>query len=380
MADAPPDELVTAAPVAPSALPPSAASPSQVRPPGAPAPAANAEGHDTFARDELAVVLSHFHVGVIEALEDFPRGSRKAPKLILKSSEGRFLLKRRARGRDDIHKVAFCHDIQNALAAKQYPLPHLIGTVDNNQSMLVHDDNIYELFEYIPGQGYNTSLESTYDAGRVLALYHKLLEDFDTPYDPPVGSYHGASAVEKGFDRILKHFAGRRDIAPVCRFLLDSYQHARASVDDAGMPDWPAQIVHGDWHPGNMLFREGRVVAVIDYDSARSLPRVIDSANGALQFSILGGSENLAKWPDYPDESRFKRFLRGYDSVSLLSESELRATPWLMIEALIAEAVFPIAATGQFGKLEGSAFLNMVQRKVVWLQTNADRLVALVGS
>jgi homoserine kinase type II len=124
-----------------------------------------------------------------------------------------------------------------------------------------------------------------------------------------------------------------------------------------------------------MLFRDNHVVAVIDYDSARQLPRVIDIANGALQFSIIGGDEDVAKWPDYLDESRFKRFLRGYDEVVLLSQAEIRTVPWLMIEALIAEAVFPIAATGSFGRMDGLAFLNMVRRKVAWLQQSAQRLV-----
>ena len=32
-----------------------------------------------------------------------------------------------------------------------------------------------------------------------------------------------------------------------------------------------------------------------------------------------GGDEDVAKWPEYCDESRFKRFLRGYDEVMLLS-------------------------------------------------------------
>ena len=371
--------------------PPAAPPPSAVRKPAAAPgrrPAAKRpvnDGYDTFDRDELVRVLSHFNVGIIDALEDYPRGSRRAPKLILKTTGARFLLKRRARGREDQNKVAFCHAIQKELAAKQFPLPHLLETRgpsggSTGQTMLVLDGNVYELFEYIPGDGYNQSLESTFEAGRVLALYHKLLENFTSAYEPPRGSYHGAEAVEKGFDRILRHFAGRKEIAGVCRFLLDSYRHARDSADDAGLGEWPDQIVHGDWHPGNMLFRQKRVVAVIDYDSARCLPRVVDSANGALQFSILGGGEDVSKWPDYLDETRFKRFLRGYDDVSLLSQAELRATPWLMIEALIAEAVFPIAATGQFGKLEGAGFLNMVQRKVVWLQQNADRLVGLVGS
>ena len=96
-----------------------------------------------------------------------------------------------------------------------------------------------------------------------------------------------------------------------------------------------------------------------------------------MQFSIIGGDNDVSKWPDYADESRFKRFLRGYDEVMLLSQGEARALPWLMIEALIAEAVFPIAATGTFVRIDGVAFLQMVQKKIYWMQRHADRLVEL---
>ena len=160
-------------------------------------------------------------------------------------------------------------------------------------------------------------------------------------------------------------------------YLLRSYKHAADTVESLGLDHWPRQIVHADWHPGNMLFRDNRVVAVIDYDSARMQPRIIDAANGALQFSIIGGDDDIATWPEYIDESRYKRFLRGYDEVMLLSEAEMRTIPWLMIEALIAEAVFPIAATGSFGKLEGLAFLHMVQRKIHWMQRSADKLIEI---
>jgi hypothetical protein len=71
--------------------------------------------------------------------------------------------------------------------------------------------------------------------------------------------------------------------------------------------------------------------------------------------------------------------LRGYDAVVLLSQAEIRALPWLMIEALIAEAVFPIAATGNFGRMRGLQFLQMVQRKVAWLKRCAEQLIELAG-
>ena len=365
-------------------LPPPAASPVGGGAPGAPS-AASGTGQtprtgqrETFAADELAIVLSHFDIGVIDSITEYPRGSRKAPKVLVSSEQGKFLLKRRARGKDDAYKVAFSHAVQLYLASKQFPLPHLIGTRKDNNSMLQWRGTVYELFEYIPGQSYPQTLEATFDGGRVLSLYHKLLQDFRSEWQPGGQSYHLAPSVEQGLRAIPTSLTAQDTVlGPVLQFLLDSYRHAAQMATAIGLDGWPKQIVHADWHPGNMLFRDNRVVAVIDYDAARLQPRIIDAANGALQFSIIGGDEDVNKWPEYIDESRYKRFLRGYDEVMLLSEAEMRSIPWLMIEALIAEAVFPIAATGQFGKLDGLGFLQMVQRKVYWMQRSSDRLVEL---
>ncbi|MGF1634122.1 MAG: phosphotransferase enzyme family protein [Phycisphaerae bacterium] len=338
---------------------------------------------ESFNKLELAIVMSHFDIGIIEEIKEFPRGSRKAPKLYIVTDEGKFLLKRRAAGRADPYKVAFTHAIQLELAAKQFPLPHLIGTKKTNNSMLQWGGGVYELFEFIPGSGYSHSLEATYDGGRVLGLFHKLLADFATEHEPTAGSYHKAPAVERGLVGIpnnLSRLPGvdAANIEQTCQFLLKAYRNAAQGCEAQGLSTWPSQIAHADWHPGNMLFREDRVVAVIDYDSARLLPRIVDMANGALQFSIIGGDENVAKWPDYVDESRFKRFCRAYDGTLQLSQAEIAIIPHLMAEALIAEAVFPIAATGNFGRMDGAAFLDMVRRKVTWLQANHDRLVEMV--
>lgn len=352
------------------------------------APGAKSD-RQTFAADELAVVMSHFDIGPIEKIREFPRGSRKAPKLLIKAQKGPFLLKRRARGKDDPNKVAFCHAIQLHLAAKQFPLPHLIGTRTDNSSMLRVGEDTYELFEYIQGTPYDQSLEASQDAGKILSLMHKLLRDFEAQHQPPSGSYHNARSVYNAFDALPKTLAKRnptqaeertRDNNTLIQTLLEYYRDAVKQVEDAGMHDWPTQIVHSDWHPGNMLFRGKRVVAVIDYDTARIHQRVIDIANGALQFSILGGSDDPLTWPEGIDLARFKRFLLGYDSVpdNVLTRAELRIIPLLMIQALIAEAVIPIAKTGLFARMDGMVFLEMVRRKSVWLQEHTDQLVEML--
>jgi len=343
---------------------------------------------DKFAADELAIVLSHFDIGIIESISEFPRGSRRAPKLLLRTDKGIFLLKRRAGGKNDPFKVAFAHALQLHLAAQQFPLPHLMGTKKDNNSMLQYKGAIYELFEYINGTGYDNSLEATQDAGKTLALFHKLLRDYTPEYEPPQGSYHASKTVQVAMETVpatlqkvdptnASEHADR--IKEVAGFMKASYNEAAMRVNDSGLPDWPMQIIHSDWHPGNMLFRKTRVVAVIDYDAARMQQRIIDTANGALQFSILGGGDDAAQWPDYIDESRYKRFLLGYDAVNVLSKSELRTIPWLMIEALIAESVIPIAATGSFARMEGYGFLLMIERKVRWLQKHAEKLGNILG-
>ncbi len=374
----------------------------QGTPPAAPAPGEaassvssgtgriNQVNRERFAADELAIVLSHFDIGIIDAIQIFPRGSRKAPKLLLKSDTGLYLLKRRARGKDDPFKVAFCHELQLYLSSQKFPLPHLIGTRKGNNSMLQWKDRTYELFEYIRGMNYDQSLEATGDSGRILALFHKLLKDYQSGYEPPNGSYHASNCVNRSVELIPESLTraqsngqgenAESQVAGTLEFLRDSYYAAATRVQELGISDWPTQIVHSDWHPGNMLFRGSRVVAVIDYDAARIQQRVQDVANGALQFSIIGGGDDPSQWPDYLDESRYRRFLMGYDSVPncMLARSELRALPWLMTEALIAESVIPIAATGTFANMDGGSFLKMVERKVRWLQENADRLANIL--
>src|SRR5438876_2661862 len=185
---------------------------------------------ERFGAEELAIVLSHFDIGIIESVSEYPRGSRKAPKLLLNTDQGKFLLKRRARGKDDPYKVAFAHALQLYLASKQFPLPHLIGTKKDNNSMLQWRSAVYELFEYIPGQGYPQTLEATFDGGRVLSLYHKLLENFKSEWKPPTGSYHKAPAVEQGLRQITTAtppaLAQHPQIVPVLSFLLETYNAA----------------------------------------------------------------------------------------------------------------------------------------------------------
>jgi Ser/Thr protein kinase RdoA (MazF antagonist) len=330
--------------------------------------------HDTFETDELAICLSHYDLGTIQAIRPFARGSRRAPKLIIDADRGTFLFKRRAPGsQSDLAKVAFTHEIQLSLASQNFPLPHLIGTRGKNNSMLIRDKTIYEMFEYIEGEDYAASTQTAYHSGHILGLFHKLLANFRTSYPAPTGSYHDASVIRQMADSLTKALLAlvpkhESKVEKLVTFVMQTYNTCAQKVHTLGLTQWDRQIVHGDWHPGNMLFRNGKVVAVIDYDTARYQQRIIDMANGALQFSIQGGGPGDPRsWPVDLDMNRFCEFVHGYDKVNIVSIAEIHCIPFLMCEALIAEAVLPIAATGKFARYDGLAFIEMIAHKVSWL-------------
>ena len=337
----------------------------------------------TFEAGELAVVLSHYDLGVIESVTDFPRGSRRSPKVGLVCQRGKFLLKRRSFERAHPERVAFTHRVQKHLIAAGFPIPRLVPTSDTGRDLLQIRDYVYELFEFIPGHAYGQTNPEAQDAGVVLARFHQCTEDFEVPANLPTprGHYHNAPGVRTGLHAIgstlSSHdsFSGdEAELASLVQHLLSAYDAAAEPVNHGGFSELGEGVIHSDWHPGNLLFRDQRVVAVIDHDTLRLARRILDVANGALQFSMLAGGDP-ATWPDHLDEDRFRAFLAGYESIAALTNEERSFIPCLMTEALIAECVPPITETGSVGRWAGYRVLRMIRRKIGWMAKNGPRLM-----
>ncbi len=334
-----------------------------------------------FSSEELAKVLSHYDVGVIHQVKPLAAGNRRAPKMVILSERGKFLIKRRPRGKDDLYRVAFAHAVQIRLAEKKFPVTALIATCDENNTALQLNNHIYECFRFVSGSRYDGSSEATVDTGRQLARFHQYLADFAYEWKPLKTGFHDSASVRRHLKMIGSEKKGRADkqmISAVAK-LMSLYNNCSVRANQLGFDSWPQQVVHGDWHPGNMLFSAGRLVAVLDFDSVKLAPTVTDLANGMLQFSIVGNRPNPSDWPDYLDQAKLVQFINGYREIADLDENKLASLPDLMVETIIAEAVLPIATTGFFGNLSGADFLKMICRKAVWLDKNRSKLIKAIG-
>jgi Ser/Thr protein kinase RdoA (MazF antagonist) len=251
------------------------------------------------------------------------------------------------------------------------------------------DNHIYEFFEFIKGVRFDGSQEATAQAGRNLARFHLCLSDFPLQREPQRVSFHDSSAVRRHIKTIGagKKTSPKKQSQTTADALLDLYNDSSIRVNKLGYDSWKQQVVHGDWHPGNMLFSARRFAAVLDFDAVKVAPPVTDLANGMLQFSIVAsrkpqgqtdGKSEPADWPDYFDEDRLLQFLNGYRELARLDKKKLNSLIDLMVETMIAEAVLPVAATGFFGNFTGLDFLKMIRRKADWLSKNRIRLTQAI--
>jgi len=336
----------------------------------------------SFDTGELALCLSHYDLGVIESITELGRGSDRNLKVGIVSERGKFLLKRRSLERSGQDRVRFAHRVQHELLRSRFPVAPIIPTRDGTRTFVQCQDHLYELFRFIPGRTFSRTADESREGGKTLARFHAATEQFeDSLAMPDFGAdYHDSTSVRSGLGAIgatlSSHdsFSGdEAELASLVQSLMQAYDDAAEAVNKLGFRVWPQRLIHADWHPGNILFRDGKVVAVVDYDALRFSRAVVDVSTGALQFSILAGKDPV-DWPEHLDVDRYRAFLQGYVSERLLVDGERSAIPHVMCEALIAECVVPIAATGSMGRWSGFRMLQMVSRKVRWMRNNVEAM------
>ncbi len=327
-----------------------------------------------FTAPELSGVLGHYELGKVASVRELRAGDASSPKAVIECGRGRLLLKRRGRGFADPFRVAFQHDVQLALEAVCFPVAPLIGTRDGNNSMVQFDGHVYELFCFVKGAPYDGSAGQGEQAGRALATMHRALEGFASRFAPEPERATPIAVIRRLLSRVVSVAPSATE--PVGA-LDELCTRADARLREIGFDRRPTRVVHGDWHPGNTLFNQGRLAGVIDFDNARLAPSPTDVAQGLLQFSLVrGGGEPPERWTDAPDRGRLRDLFRGYARAGGpgTDEAALASLPHLMVESLVREAAQGVAATGRFGPHTAAAFLGAIARKAAWFEQHADGL------
>lgn len=318
----------------------------------------------------------------IEA-EPLGRGSRQSAKSRLRTPSGQFFLKRRAEGA--AARLAFVHAFQTHLSAAGVPVAQLVPTLGGGT---VHRSGggAYELFRWVDGGRWSARVDESAEVGAAIGALLRASASFAAPPDAPRASFHrpgpATGTADQVVEAVLRADPGT-DAAAVRACvgrLLDASARAHARAEDAGLAATAATCIHGDLHPGNVLFSDGRLCAILDLDGARVDHRACEVANALVHF----GSHPIsglapAEWRPGLDVARMTAVIAGAEHGlgAPLAAGERLALPWLMIESCTLESLVPIARTGRFAHLPAAEFLPFIERKVAWLEANASCVQSL---
>jgi Ser/Thr protein kinase RdoA (MazF antagonist) len=330
---------------------------------------------------EAIEALDRWDLGKVESIVPLPGGSSASPKFVIQSDRGTFVLKCRARHAGDAERIAFSHALMQATAAQGVPVAMPVPTRER-QGFERIDGRAWELFPYIEGERWSRHPGQARAGGEALGCMHAAGLDLVWHGHVQAASHHGNLQVLAALGRVpgaverVEPEADLSALAAACERLAEAYTEASAAVEEVGYAQLDSQVVHGDFHPGNVIFHGERVAAVIDFDAARLEPAVVDFANGLMQFACFrGAAARVASWPAELDPLRLAAFTHAYarrGDRALMDQVDM--VPPLMIEACVSEASLPIARRGRFGPVKASEILHLVARRVSWLRRHGAQV------
>ncbi len=101
----------------------------------------------------------------------------------------------------------------------------------------------------------------------------------------------------------------------------EELEHLRTFVEGT-YQTLPWQMIHNDFIPNNILYQEGHVTAVLDFEFTQFDVRV---------FDVAIGLRNMVRvWEDAEPWGTVQQFCRGYGRRIRVSEGEVGAIPSLM--------------------------------------------------
>lgn len=270
------------------------------------------------AAGRLEAVLARFGIDAPVALERTAHGLLNRVWRVDAADGRRWVLKQYLddAGHASSGAIAAQHRTIAALAACGLPtVPPAVA--DDGRTLVLQRGRRYALFPFVDGAPPGRlSATAAAELGTLLGRIHAELRRIQPPVLDPgpwptadpeqtrrtittlLGAARARSPREP-FDALAEQRLRERLV------LLDAYASRRPHTRSAPPAGW----VHGDFHPLNLLYRDERAVAVLDWDRLGVKPLTEEAVRAATQFFCAPGSGVL-------DLARVRRYARAYRAAS----------------------------------------------------------------
>jgi len=305
---------------------------------------------EAIQASRLKTILSnHYDLGRLVDFEQLFLGYCNISYIIMIKNNGkkkRYFLRRYRQG-ITVEMIAFEHSVINHLTEKNYHLiAGIIPTRDGKtyvQRIEAGENIFYTIFEFLTGEDRYTWVNpkcSDIDlkgAAVVLARFHGAVSDLI-----PEGKKHEAKisdllpetahmvkqCVQKAGKTVFDMY-----LLEHTRLIQETIQNIQQKIEEDGYKGLPQQVIHCDYHPGNLKFQNDNITGLFDFDWSKIDVRCFDVALAIFYFCVsweggLDGVAHLDKIALFLNS--YQNELKSAPGVGPLSDLELKYLPDLI--------------------------------------------------
>lgn len=325
----------------------------------------------------VAHALAAFRLGAAHEVRRL--GGTATRKWGVITDTGRFVVRVRPAEFGNPESAAFDHIALAKLAAAGLPVPNPQSLPDG-KSILWTDGHAVEVLSWVEGDAFSPGdADAAHALGRFLARFHQVLAN---NFPPGKASARREDHPDEVAPHLSVLFALATDTAQSQQLhaIGDQIEFVRQELDARLYPGLPRAVIHGDIHPGNIRFRNGRVSALYDFDylSVQARARdVIDAlaffASNRRQPFDTDRIQSLTQ-PFVPQFELSRAILAGYQSVQPLTDDEWQALPLLLLSRWLQ---MRLRGSRKVAPAEKIAFvLDRISEVPDWLHQNGRQFFA----
>lgn len=319
-------------------------------------------------------LASYYDLGQWEYLRLLPGGKSQHWHLV--TDRGQYVLRRSYRQKT-LPGVRFEHELLHHLRAAGFPAVEPVATVDGDAGVVL-DGRVNSVSVFVDGTPYRTDDPAQLDeVARALATYHGLVRSFAPAAPVPTGPFvhdtlRARLAELPAPETVARRVAAHPDRAEAA-VLVESLRYALAEGEaalaglDRLYPHLPITIVHGGCRRGSVFFGGGRLLAMLDYDSAREEARILDLVVAVHDFAKIYGDPASPDFKVHLDPEVAARFVAAYRSAEELTEAELEAVPLLLVAKRLKRAL------GRYRRLGAGEPLSATDLRKIVLELDRVR-------
>lgn len=248
------------------------------------------------------IIDEHYALGKVDLPKPMAKAhQRRHRKLVVKTQMGEFLVKTYKRDPLILDNLRFQHRLSDHLAKHELPVAR-IQPARSGRRIVELDTWALELQEYIDGEPMIVHKESLIESAIALGKFHEVCRDFPRP-ERDARMWRFSEVPRDSFARLYQYslqYGGQDEMTTACNSIALFLNDARNELGIEQRSQFETGLIHGDWHSGNLIFKDDRLRAIVDLEFAGDGCYLEDLSYGISNLCIRTTvkEERLAKRTD----------------------------------------------------------------------------------